>query len=261
VIKFRAPLKNRMKTEVTLGIDTTNKTMSVCLFTDQQLLASKILNVKKNHSLTLMPAIQELMSDVDLLPQDLTRIIVVSGPGSYTGARIGVVVAKTLAYTLQIPLFEISTLALIAINATNFPGLIVPIIDARRENVYAAIFRLEQEQLISIEPPQHLALKSLLNKLKAADDCLFLGEDVVKYQSEIKKSLSNVKFSTNFLWNLPKSSNLALLGENIRLVENIHDFTPNYLKLVEAEENWLKKQGRFDFADYQKTYSRYVEKI
>ena len=82
-----------------LAFDTSSKALSLAILADKQLLAETTINIKKNHSITLMPAIDFLMGSLDLTPKDLDRIVVAEGPGSYTGLRIAVATAKTLAHT------------------------------------------------------------------------------------------------------------------------------------------------------------------
>ena len=109
-----------------LAMDTSNQTLAVAVLEDDRVLAQFQLNRKMNHSLTLMPAIETVMQTSGLKPADLDRIVVAVGPGSYTGIRIAVTTAKTLAETLKIELTTVSSLAVIAANAqTN--KWIVPI--------------------------------------------------------------------------------------------------------------------------------------
>ena len=87
-----------------LAFDTSSKALSLAILEDKQVLAETTINIKKNHSITLMPAIDFLMASLDLTPKDLDRIVVAEGPGSYTGLRIAVATAKTcLLYTSPSP--------------------------------------------------------------------------------------------------------------------------------------------------------------
>ncbi|WP_019724582.1 tRNA (adenosine(37)-N6)-threonylcarbamoyltransferase complex dimerization subunit type 1 TsaB, partial [Enterococcus mundtii] len=119
---------------ITLGIDTANQTLAVGVLEDQTVLGQIQINKKKNHSLTLMPALDQLISDCQLTPEQIDRIAVSSGPGSYTGLRIGVTTAKTLAYALNKELVGVSSLAVLAANCVGIEGIIVPMFDARRKN-------------------------------------------------------------------------------------------------------------------------------
>ncbi len=93
-----------------LAFDTSNKTLSLAILENERLLADMTLNIKKNHSISLMPAIDFLIASVDLKPKDLDRIVVAQGPGSYTGLRVAVATAKMLAYSLGIDLVGVSSL-------------------------------------------------------------------------------------------------------------------------------------------------------
>ena len=93
-----------------LAFDTSSKALSLAILEDKQVLAETTINIKKNHSITLMPAIDFLMASLDWTPKDLDRIVVAEGPGSYTGLRIAVATAKTLAHTLNIELIGMSSL-------------------------------------------------------------------------------------------------------------------------------------------------------
>ena len=104
-----------------LAFDTSSKALSVAILEDETLLAETTLTIKKNHSITLMPVIDFLMRQIDLTPKDLDRIVVAEGPGSYTGLRIAVATAKTLAHTLGIELVGVSSL--LALVPDDLEGL------------------------------------------------------------------------------------------------------------------------------------------
>ena len=124
----------------TLLIDTSNQPMSIALMKDEEVLAAKTTNNKTNHSVQLMPGIQELFTQCDLTKENIDAIIVAQGPGSYTGVRIGVTVAKTLAYALNVRLFGVSSLEALAATTHQTNQLIVPLYDARRDAVYAGVY-------------------------------------------------------------------------------------------------------------------------
>ena len=175
-----------------------------------------------------MPAIDFLMSSLDLTPKDLDRIVVAEGPGSYTGLRIAVATAKTLAHTLNIELVGMSSL--LALVPYQQEGLFVPLMDARRNNVYAGFY----ENAKPVMPEAHQSFEEVLEKVKGASQVTFVGE-VGAFVEQIQEHLPR----TNFKETLPNAANLALLAWD-KEADSLHDFVPNYLKRVEAEENWLK---------------------
>lgn len=248
-------VKGEDSTVKILAFDTSNKTLTVSVMAENIVLGEITTNVNKNHSVTLMPAIAELMEKVALTPQEIERIVVAQGPGSYTGLRIGVTTAKTLADTLHCELVGVSSLALIAANCRNYAGVIVPLFDARRNNVYTGLYQWVADELQMIQADRHMALADLLVQLKNEDDILFVGEDVAKFAAEISESLPTAKINKISHWQLPSGAVLAELGAKKAPVTNIDTFSPLYLKRVEAEEKWLAAHKDWSGDE------NYVEKI
>ncbi|MGM0167178.1 tRNA threonylcarbamoyl adenosine modification protein YeaZ [Enterococcus sp. AZ135] len=232
-----------------LAMDTSNQTLAVAVLENDTVLAHFQLNRKMNHSLTLMPAVESVMEASGLKPADLDRIVVAKGPGSYTGIRIAITTAKTLAETLNIELAAVSSLAVIAGNART-DKLIVPLMDARRNNVYAGVYRWENQQLVTVLADQHIALTDLLAQIE--EPVLFIGEtSKFKEQIESAQLIADVSAADEF--NLPNGIVLGKLGFLATPIENVHGLVPAYLKRVEAEEKWLET--------HQPEDDNYVEKI
>ena len=236
-----------------LAIDTSNQTLSVAVCDGQKLLGEYTSTVKKNHSLTLMPAIAGVMENCQLEPKDLDRIIVAQGPGSYTGLRIGVTAAKTLAYTLKKELAGVSSLLTLAANCVNKNQLIVPLFDARRQNVYTGACKQINGRWETVLSDRHIAMDAWLEQLSSYEEVYFVGEDVEKFRSLIEEQLPTAVINTIPQWQNPNAFVLAQLGLAVKPEEDIHGFLPDYLKRVEAEENWLKEHSVKD--------EDYVEKI
>ncbi|MGT2923830.1 tRNA (adenosine(37)-N6)-threonylcarbamoyltransferase complex dimerization subunit type 1 TsaB [Streptococcus caviae] len=212
-----------------LAFDTSSKTMSVALLEEEYLLASMTLNIKKNHSVSLMPAIDFLLKSADLKPADLDRIVVAEGPGSYTGLRVAVATAKTLAYALAIDLVGVSSLQALALSSHS-KGLVIPIMDARRRNVYVGFY----ENGRAVEADRHAALAAVLEHLKGREQVTFVGE-VAVFRQEISQAFPEAKVQEV----LPSAFKIGQAGQKLAPVD-VHSFVPKYLKRVEAEENWLK---------------------
>ncbi|MCO5497872.1 tRNA (adenosine(37)-N6)-threonylcarbamoyltransferase complex dimerization subunit type 1 TsaB [Enterococcus innesii] len=239
----------------TLAIDTSNQTLAVAVVDGQEVLGQSQTMAIKNHSTALMPAIDGLMQAVGLAPKELEQIVVAKGPGSYTGLRIGVTTAKTLAQTLNIPLIGVSSLKTVAANCVGVSQVIVPLFDARRQNVYAGAYQWHNGTLETRIKDQHISLSELLIQLKAVDgqEVLFVGADTVKFKDMIEAELPTVHINQVSLWNYPNGVVLAAIAKEEAPVASIHDFVPDYLKLVEAEEKWL--------ASHEPGVDAYVEKI
>ena len=224
-----------------LAFDTSSKALSVALLEEENRLAELTLTIKKNHSITLMPTIEFLMTSIDWKPTDLDRIVVAEGPGSYTGLRIAVATAKTLAQTLKIDLVGVSSL--LALVPEEIEGLVIPVMDARRNHVYAGFY--QEDQLVY--PEGHLSFEAVLERAKGAEKVTFLGE-VEAFREQIQEALPNAQMVET----LPDAVRIGRLGLTKEAV-SVHGFVPNYLKRVEAEENWLK--------DHQESGQSYIKRL
>ena len=211
------------------AFDTSSKALTLAILEDETLLAQMTLNIKKNHSITLMPAIDFLMNSLDMKPTDLDRIAVAQGPGSYTGLRMAVATAKTLAHTLKIELVGVSSL--LALVPEQAEGLVIPIVDARRNNVYAGFYRSGQ----AVRPEAHLPLAEVLEMAGAANQPVTFVGETAAFAEQIESALPQAAIQPT----LPDAAVIGRLGLDLP-AQSIHDFVPNYLKRVEAEENWLK---------------------
>ncbi|WP_342580541.1 tRNA (adenosine(37)-N6)-threonylcarbamoyltransferase complex dimerization subunit type 1 TsaB [Ureibacillus sp. FSL W7-1570] len=228
-----------------LGIETSNKPLSVAIAKDGQVLAEIVQNSNMTHSVTCMPAIEEVFRKANLQPADVDAIAVSEGPGSYTGLRIGVTIAKTLAWTLKKPLVGVSSLKVLASNAELYNGTICALFDARRKNVYAAAYC--GMDLNTIIPEHHGSLEELLQQLKRDDGpIMFVGLDATKFKEDIQAVLGELAEFAPPSLHLPRASKLIELAEKepIPPLEAIHSFVPQYHRLAEAEANWIKEQKK-----------------
>ncbi|MFC6171213.1 tRNA (adenosine(37)-N6)-threonylcarbamoyltransferase complex dimerization subunit type 1 TsaB [Loigolactobacillus jiayinensis] len=222
-----------------LAIDTSNQALTVALATEQQSLGTVTLNVKQTHSDGLMPALEYLFAATKKQPSDIDRVAVAQGPGSYTGIRIAVTTAKTLAWTLNKQLVGISSLAVVASNwpADQANGLIVPLFDARRNAVFTGAYQWQQGRLVNVLADRHMALAEWLPQLAATKQPLTFVGDTAVFNDQLIK-LGEIAPAS---FDLPQASRLASLGAQATPVADIHSFVPTYLRMTEAEVNWLKQ--------------------
>lgn len=226
-----------------LGIETANTPLSVAVVKDGKVVAEMIQNIKLTHSAGAMPAIEEILARVGMKPNELDAIAVSEGPGSYTGVRIGVTLAKTLAWTLQKPLVGISSLKALAANASLYNGLVCPIFDARRGNVYTGVY--QGQALEAIVEDYHTHITDLLERLKAFEaPILFVGTDVDIFWDNIVEVLGDKAVRAPFSLDLPRATEVIRVATKMELpsVEATHHFVPQYKRIAEAEANWLKEQ-------------------
>lgn len=210
-----------------LLIDTSNKAISIAVNKDRVNLAELNANVAKTHSETLMKYISHLLGYADMKKTDIDRIIVARGPGSYTGIRIGVTVAKTLAYSLKVDLYSVSSLFALAASADR-DGVTVPLFDARRGSVFAAAYKFTGNEYEEVLAPSYFKYSDLKDEL-VDEDANYYGNTTEKF-----KDVDGFHHLT------PRIAN-AERYESALKKEDVHGMVPEYLRVSEAERNWMEK--------------------
>ena len=206
-----------------LYIDTTTSYLYTAVIEDDKLLKEIKEDFGRDLSCVALKKISEMLDSVNLKPNDIDKIIVVNGPGSFTGIRIGVTIAKTFAYSLNKEIITISSLEAMAVSSKKNTKYIVPIIDARRGFVYSGIYDNENNVVLK---NQHISLDALkISCDHLIDDYTYIGNDtsrldlsseVEEYNPDILKIVSTFKNNESV---------------------NPHSVNPIYLKQTEAEEN------------------------
>ncbi|MEM5028561.1 tRNA (adenosine(37)-N6)-threonylcarbamoyltransferase complex dimerization subunit type 1 TsaB [Bacillus pumilus] len=225
-----------------LAIDTSNHTLGIALIKDSTVIGESITYLKKNHSVRAMPTVEALMKECGVAPSELSKIVVAKGPGSYTGVRIGVTIAKTLAWTLSIPISAVSSLETLAANGQYYDGWISPLFDARRGQVYTGLYMFEEGKIQEIKQDQNILLTDWLHELKkTGKPVLFLGQDVHLHEESIRSILGETAVIAEGAFHNPRPSMLAFLGTD-RPAEDVHQLVPNYIRMAEAEVKWLEGQ-------------------
>ncbi len=195
-----------------LFINTSTKQLIIAIVDDMEI---KYLYSEENSnelSSKIMPIIDEAFTKTDLKPNDIDTIFVTNGPGSFTGIRIGLTIAKVMAWSLKIKVIPISSLELMASGY----DLVVPLIDARRDYVFAGLY----DNLNSIIPDKHILLSEMLDLVKDKN-VTFVTQDSFDFETSLPK------------YDILKVIERHLNDEGV----NPHTLNPNYLKLTEAEEN------------------------
>lgn len=225
-----------------LAIDTSNYVLGVAILDGDQVIGEYITNLKKNHSVRAMPAIDALLKDCDIKPKDISKIVVAKGPGSYTGLRIGVTLAKTLAWTLNIPIVGISSLEVLAASTGRyFQGVVSPLFDARRGQIYTGLYQYKRGQIETVKSDLLIQSQDWANQLINQDSpILFVGNDLSIHSSMIEPILKEKAIFAEITEHNPRPSELALLGKDLE-GEEVHNFVPNYIRLAEAEAKWLEE--------------------
>ncbi len=234
-----------------LALDTTTAVCSVALGDEERLLGEYLLNIKKTHSQRLMPLIISLMEDSNTRRDQLEGIFVAVGPGSFTGIRIGLATARGLAQALELPLVGVNTLQALAGACVFAPTLICPLLDARREQVYTAVYRGGGPVLEELLPPRAVSLKELGETLLAwGEKVLFLGDNLPLCRRVLWPVLGELYQEVSPFLSLNRAS-LVLQQGFINWREKgpvpLYALEPVYLRLPEAERRLLARQKGADF--------------
>ena len=228
---------------IVLSIDSSSKVATVALLNDDTLLGEYVINDKREHSVLLMPMIENLLKDCELTINDIDGFVVSKGPGSFTGLRIGMATIKGLSFGANKPYISLSSLDGLAYSLSYFNGIICPIMDALRENVYTALYKNEDGEFKNIMEPTPMELPDLLEMLKEKkEEVIFTGDGLLKHKEYIKVNFPNAKFASNHV-SLTRASSIGELGLNL-LKQGIKDdpnSAPVYLKKPQAERELEKR--------------------
>jgi tRNA threonylcarbamoyladenosine biosynthesis protein TsaB len=244
-----------------LALDTSTPAMSIAILEQGRLVQEAHIHADRNHSLHLMPMIQELIRAAGMKLADLSAIAVGVGPGSYTGVRIGVTAAKTLAWTLKLPLIGVSSLEAMALGAAksveaektaennNGAHWLVPLMDARRAQAYTGLYSSHENNWHCVTKDSIRLVETWLEQLARP-----IAQPIparISFVGEIKAFLEPLnQFSLLSSTNVEiqegevSAMHIGWLG-SLRLAAgeraNVHQIIPNYTQLTEAEANLLAK--------------------
>jgi len=192
-----------------LGIDTSSGFLSIAVSDDNNIIKEENHLLERKHSSLLIPKIIEMLEAQGISIGDIGAFIVGLGPGSFTGLRIGVSAIKGFGLALGRPCVGVASMDAMALNAKDKAGLIVPVIDAKRGNVYSAIYRERKGSVKRNSGYLLLKVKDLMKKIKTP--AVFLGDGQALYGEEIKRYNKDVVFLGEEYW-YPKASALIRLG-------------------------------------------------
>lgn len=227
-----------------LSVDSSYSTATCALIKDDKILAEINLNDKKQHSIILMRLIDSILKEYEIDINDIDAFIISRGPGSFTGLRIGMATLKGLAFASKKPLISVSTLDALAYNSISFQGIICPIMDALRDNIYICLYKNENNNLTPLIKEQCLNINELVTILKEQTlPIIFVGDGVAKHKEFLQENIPNSFFAPNHS-NFPKASSVGELGIkkiNDGVIENIDSINPIYLRKSQAEREYEKR--------------------
>lgn len=227
-----------------LAIDASGLSGSVAYISDYKLVGEYYICHKLTHSQTIMPMLEHLRKIIGLDLEQVDAVAVTSGPGSFTGIRIGVATAKAMALALGVPIIGMPTLDVMAYNITFTNQLICPIMDARRNQVYTSIYKWQENKLQRIEDYLAISIDELLDKV-SDQEVIFLGDGVDVMRNKIIETMGDkAHFAPSFL-HMQRASVLAHLAceayQNGK-VEDANNFVPMYLRKSQAERELEERE-------------------
>lgn len=222
-----------------LAIESASKTASAAILEDDVLIAEYTTNHKITHSQTLLPMIDEICKRTEQSIADFDAIAISKGPGSYTGLRIGSATAKGIGLALDKPLIEVPTLEGLAYNVQGIGGLICPMMDARRDNVFTAVYRFDGDKITQVMQECLIAVSELVEKLaQLGENVTFLGDGIGVYRAVLVEGLADRASFANPAMSTHRAGSVAVAAakrfENQEFVRP-EKHVPDYLRPSQAE--------------------------
>jgi tRNA threonylcarbamoyladenosine biosynthesis protein TsaB len=231
-----------------LAIDTSSAVASVCISEEYKILSEFNVNYKLTHSQTIMPMINKVLDSIECNINDIDYFAVSTGPGSFTGLRIGVGTIKGLAQGGGKRVVGINTLDGLAYNVIHSESIICPIMDARRQQVYNALYESKNNSLKIIKEYRAVSIEDLIDEINHINEkVIFVGDGIDKYREIIVENIKG-KFSfAQINIRTQKASSIACLAiDKIKAneAENFLNIKPFYLRQSQAEREYEKNKQK-----------------
>ena len=232
---------------LTLAFETSAKAASVALTENGKLLGESYQNTGLTHSQTLMVMAEDLLKQCGKTVSDLTAVAVAEGPGSFTGVRIGVAAAKGMSWGAGIPCYGVSTLEAMAVSLGAYEGYVCGCMDARRSQVYNALFLVDHGEIQRISEDRAIALEDLKTELEHIDGPIFLvGDGSNLTHKTLAGEIPDLVLPPEHRMH-QRAVGVALLAEQKQTAGETGDgnaLSPNYLRLSQAERERMEKQNK-----------------
>ena len=230
-----------------LAFETSAKAGSVALLEDDKLLGENYQNTGLTHSQTLMTMAEDLLKSAGLTPQDVQAVAVAAGPGSFTGVRIGVAAAKGFAWGGELPCYGVSTLEAMAKSLGPWEGTVACVMDARRSQVYNALFLAKEGKLSRICEDRAVSLEELGQELQNAEKPIFLvGDGSVLCYNTLRDSVAGLVLPPEHRMH-QRAAGVGLAAWDMICRGDSGDgksLEPNYLRLSQAERERLAREQK-----------------
>ena len=229
-----------------LAFETSAKAASAALLEDGKLLAENYQSTGLTHSQTLMVMAENLLSQCGKTVNDVTAVAVAAGPGSFTGVRIGVAAAKGFAWGREVSCYGVSTLEAMALSLGAYQGYVCPVMDARRSQVYNALFYVNRGVLKRITDDRAIALEQLKQELAPLAEPVFLvGDGSTLTYKTLSAEIPGLVLPPEHRMH-QRADGVALLAAQKIAAGEPGDgagLTPNYLRLSQAERERLEREN------------------
>ncbi len=228
---------------LTLALDTATGVCTVGLVRDGHLLAEYDVSVGLTHSEGLMPQLDQMFARTGIKKEEIDRIAVSIGPGSFTGLRIGLAAAEAMAYAWQCGICGVNTLQAMAYNIPVAGVVLAPVLDAQKGNLYTAFYEWDGGELREVRSVEIADAATLLQQLQVCGKpALLMGE----CEKLLKEPLPSGVSAAPDQVRLPKAPSVALAAEGMEALtgEGVFTLRPYYIRKSEAEELWEKKQKK-----------------
>jgi len=228
-----------------LGIESATPVAAVAVAGPSGILAERMVFNQRTHSVNLLPMIKAVLEESGVGRQNLSGIAVSGGPGSFTGLRIGMSTAKALAQVWKVPVVGISTLETLAFPVIGQGCLICPVLNARKNEVYSAVYENAGLVMNRLVGPTALHPQKLAETLlEYGRQVIFLGDGIPAYGSVFSEAMGELARFAPLAANFPRGAVVAELG--LAAIDegrddNASNLRPEYIRLSEAESLWLKK--------------------
>lgn len=235
---------------IILGIDTATDSVSVALGDGTRVLAHSEVVSDRQHCEALTPMIDFVCKQAGVSFRELGAVAVDIGPGLFTGMRVGIATAKAISFSLDLPIIGICSLDVLAAAVPRTDSVVIPVIDARRHEVYWAMYRSVEDELRQVHPPCVGPIAELvIDVLERSQSAQFVGNGALRYRNEIVEALGTSIQGCEFAdqrFSRPTAATLVALAHRRAVEErweSAQELSPLYLRPPDAEINWLTRSA------------------
>ncbi len=231
-----------------LALDSSGLVASVALVAEEELIAEYTINYRMTHSQTLLPMLDEIIEMTQFDLKDIDGIAVSKGPGSFTGLRIGSATAKGLALVLDVPIIPVPTVDSLAYNFYRTKGIICPLMDARRNQVYTGLYKWDEGNFKVISQQKVSSIEEIIEEINdIKEEVIFLGDGVKVFKKQLEELVEPPYSFAPAHLSKQRAGAVGALG--IKCLEegfvvNADGFSPTYLRISQAERDFNKKNGK-----------------